>query len=333
MLSPEAAHGFVFAVVSRLTFLYPLFRTLYSSKESNSAEGIVIGDIKFRNRLGIAAGLDKDGKAIRFFDAIGFSHIEVGTVTPLPQPGNSKPRLFRLVKDKALINSMGFNNSGADELKRNILAAKALIRGGFVIGVNIGKNKNTPLDKAAEDYKICLEKLYDAADYFTINISSPNTEGLRDLQGVEYLDNLLSEIQKTNEEISSKKSMPLKNVFLKIAPDLEKDQIKMIFQSALRHRLTGIIATNTTLSREGLSLGNELNGGLSGKPLKNKSDLVLIALNDLKMISGSNIILIASGGVFTKRNYLDKIESGAELVQVYTGFIYEGAGIVKKILD
>jgi dihydroorotate dehydrogenase len=153
------------------------------------------------------------------------------------------------------------------------------------------------------------------------------------LQGGEYLDNLLYEIQKTNTEVSSKTSIPLKNVFLKIAPDLEEKEIKMIFQSAVRHGLTGIIAANTTLSREGISAGSELKGGLSGKPLKAKADSVLITLNDLKLNSGSNIILIASGGVFTRQDYLDKIESGAELVQVYTGFIYEGAGIVKKILN
>lgn len=332
LFNPELIHGVIFFIISKFTFLHPFFKLIYSPKEN--WEEIELNGLKFRNRLGIAAGLDKDGVAIRFFDAVGFSHIEVGTVTPLPQPGNEKPRLFRLKKDKALINRMGFNNIGAEEVRRNILKAKKHLKRGFVVGVNIGKNKNTPLESAFEDYEKCLETFYDVADYFTVNISSPNTEGLRELQGDKYLDELLQKITIKNNSLSEEKSIPVKNIFLKIAPDLTEDEIEQVYFLTSKYELSGIVATNTTISRPSLRENSDEKGGLSGKPLTELSGKVL---KQLKEMNDSNTFskmhLIGSGGVFTKNDYKEKLINGADLVQVYTGYIYEGNSIIKKILN
>jgi dihydroorotate dehydrogenase len=331
LFNPELIHDFIFFIISRFTFLYPLFRLVYSPKEN--WEEIEINGLKFRNRLGIAAGLDKDGVAIRFFDAVGFSHIEVGTVTPLPQPGNDKPRLFRLKKDKALINRMGFNNIGADEVRKNILKAKKHLMCGFVVGVNIGKNKDTPLESAFEDYEKCLEIFYDVADYFTVNISSPNTEGLRDLQSEKYLDELLQKISDKNKSLSKEKNIIIKNIFLKIAPDLTPEEVEHIYFLASKYELTGIAATNTTITRNNLKENTDETGGLSGKPLKDLSGTVLKQLKDMNDGNTfARLYLIGSGGVFTKNDYKEKLINGADLVQVYTGYIYEGNSIIKRIL-
>ena len=331
LFDPERVHNFALKFFSLTVFLYPLFRLLYNPKKS--VEKINICDLTFRNRLGLAAGLDKDGAAIRFWEALGFSHIEVGTVTPFPQPGNEKPRIFRLIKDCAIINRLGFNNNGADALKGNIIKARKSTSKGFIIGVNIGKNKNTPIETAYEDYKICIEKLYEQADYFTVNISSPNTEELRKLQGVDYLDELLGEIQKTNSELSQKKSCKKKVIFMKIAPDLTNEEIINIHSLAVKHKINGIVATNTTITRDGLSEKLDEEGGLSGKPLEELSDNVLRKLNELNKKNEENkIALIGVGGVFDKKGFEDKLNDGAELVQIYTGFIYEGPGIIKKLL-
>jgi dihydroorotate dehydrogenase len=331
LFNPELIHDFIFFVISGFTFLYPLFRLIYSPKEN--WEEIEINGLKFRNRLGIAAGLDKDGVAIRFFDAVGFSHIEVGTVTPLPQPGNNKPRLFRLKKDKALINRMGFNNIGAVQVRKNILKAKKYLKCGFVVGVNIGKNKDTPLETAFEDYEKCLEKFYDVADYFTVNISSPNTEGLRNLQGEKYLDELLQKISDKNKSLSEEKNILIKNIFIKIAPDLSEDETEQIYFFISKYELTGIVATNTTITRNNLITKINEEGGLSGKPLKDLSGKVLKQLKDMNDANTySPMHLIGSGGVFTKNDYKEKLINGADLVQVYTGYIYEGNCIIKRIL-
>lgn len=331
LFNPEFIHDIIFFIISKFPLLHPLFGLLYSPREN--WEEIEINGLKFRNRLGIAAGLDKDGIAVRFFDAVGFSHIEVGTVTPLPQPGNDKPRLFRLKKDMALINRMGFNNLGADVIKKNLLKAKKHLKYGFVVGVNIGKNKNTPLENAYSDYEICLEKLYDVADYFTINISSPNTEGLRNLQSEEYLDELLEKISVKNITLAEEKSIPAKSIFLKIAPDLTETEIEQIYFLTSKYDLAGIVATNTTITRNNLLEDPGETGGLSGKPVKDLSGKVLKQLkayNDSNTFSG--LYLIGSGGVFSKNDYKEKLIDGADLVQVYTGYIYEGNGIIKKIL-
>jgi dihydroorotate dehydrogenase len=331
ILDPEVAHSLIFKVISKITFLYPVFKFLYSTK--NTWENIEINSLKFRNRIGIAAGLDKDGIAIRFFDAVGFSHIEIGTITPLPQPGNPKPRLFRLVKDEALINRMGFNNIGVDKIRDNIIEARKHISPDFLIGANIGKNKDTPIEKAAEDYKICIEKLFDTADFFTINISSPNTEYLRTLQNEQFLDNLLKVITTANRNTAKKNSSRPKEIFVKIAPDLTEEEIEHIYILAAKYEICGIVATNTTITRNNLLADIDEEGGLSGKPLKEMSDVVLKKLNELNLnITYAKLFLIGSGGVFTKEDYKEKLILGADLVQIYTGYIYEGNSILKKLL-
>lgn len=330
LFDAESVHNFILNVLPKVSFLYPFFRFLYSVQNNSS---VTINGIKFRNRLGLAAGFDKNGVAIRFWEAIGFSHVEVGTVTPLPQPGNDKPRIFRLKKDEALINRLGFNNSGAEELRENIIKARKHLKTDFIIGINIGKNKSTPIHDAVNDYLICMEKLYDVADYFTLNISSPNTEGLRLLQEEQHLDKLLHEIQNLNIEISKSKSSSLKCIFLKIAPDITFEMAEMIYEVSLKNNLTGIIATNTTVQRIKLKTKFNEIGGLSGKPLKQMSDKILGRLNSLNLQNNNPLILIGVGGVFSQSDYQDKIKSGASLVQVYTGFIYEGPSVIRSILS
>ena len=330
LFDAERVHNFTMWFLSRAKFLYPIFRLIYNPGINDLT---FLSGLRFRNRLGLAAGLDKNGVSIRFWDAIGFSHIEVGTVTPLPQPGNDKPRIFRLRKDKALINRLGFNNKGATVIRQNVLKARRKISKDFLIGVNIGKNKITPLDKAREDYIKCMEIMYDCADYFTVNISSPNTEQLRELQKGEHLDELLTKLEKLNESLATEQNIKAKPIFLKIAPDLENEGIDTIYSMVKKSNLAGIIATNTTISREGLSTSVNEAGGLSGKPIKEKSDKVLKHLNELKLKNeNGNMVLIGVGGVFGKDDYEDKLRNGASLIQVYTGFIYEGPGLIKKIL-
>ena len=327
--NPEFIHNVIFKCLPLFKIFFPILRPLYSFNDF--ANDFTVNGLIFRNRLGIAAGLDKDGELIEFWDTAGFSHIEVGTVTPLPQPGNPKPRLFRLVGDKGIINRMGFNNKGAEHLRKKILKARKRIRKDFVIGVNIGKNKQTPLENAFEDYAKCLEVLYEAGDYFVINISSPNTEGLRELQGNKYLKNLLFEIIMKRNEIIKTKSLPEKNIFLKIAPDLTDEELKSVYEDAVYYGINGIIATNTTVTRNNLQTRINQEGGLSGKPLKEMSDSILRKLNEMNG-DNKNFILIGVGGVFNNSDYKDKMLYGADLVQVYTGLIYEGFGIAKKIL-
>ncbi|MCB0727126.1 MAG: quinone-dependent dihydroorotate dehydrogenase [Ignavibacteriae bacterium] len=331
LFDAESIHNFTLNFFSKATFLYPILKLIFSPESDSVAE---LKGLKFKNRLGLAAGFDKNGIAIRFWEALGFSHLEVGTVTPLPQPGNPKPRIFRLKEDEAIINRLGFNNKGAEEVRRNILEARKLTGKDFVIGVNIGKNKNTPIKEAVNDYKKCFEKLFDVADYFTINISSPNTEGLRLLQEEEYLDELLSEIKDLNDLISRSNSEQPKSVFLKIAPDLTPDMTGLIYKLVVKNKLSGIIATNTTVER--LNLKSRINeqGGLSGKPLKQMSDKVLKSLNDMNRENSDDpVLLIGVGGVFDNDDYKSKLNNGASLVHIYTGLIYEGPSILKKILN
>lgn len=327
--NPETIHDLVFGILPKLKYLFPILRPFFPFHEFSNE--FKINGLTFRNRLGVAAGLDKNAELIEFWDAAGFSHVEVGTVTPLPQPGNPKPRLFRLVKDKGIINRMGFNNIGAEQLRERILKAKRHIRKDFIIGVNIGKNKVTPLENAADDYIKCIEILYDAADYFSINISSPNTEGLRTLQEEEQLNNLLFEIVMKKNEMVKTKSLPDKNIFLKISPDLNYKEIEDIYESVIDYGLNGIIATNTSISRINVTTEIEETGGLSGKPITELSNTILKKFNGLRN-NPNEIALIGVGGVFNKSDYKDKMLLGADLVQVYTGVIYEGFGISRKIL-
>ena len=326
LFDSEKVHNFTLWFVSKFTFIYPLAKIFCGSRKK---EEININGLVFRNRLGLAAGFDKNAIALRFWDALGFSHAEIGTVTPLAQEGNPKPRLFRLRKDEAVINRMGFNNKGADFILENILKAKKYLSKDFVIGVNIGKNKNTPNENAAGDYLICFKKLYDAAGYFTINISSPNTKGLRELQEEENLKNLLSKIKNENAVLASGKRE--KNIFVKIAPDVNDEQIKVIYNTVRECGITGIILTNTTVTRKNLKENINEDGGLSGKPLKNLANETLNKFHRLNTYN--KLILVGAGGVFSKRDYETKLNNGAALVQVYTGMIYEGPKLVKKILN
>ena len=330
LFDPESVHNFVLNFFSKFRFLYPFLKFIYSPKIKNE---ITLNNLKFKNCIGLAAGFDKNGIALGLWSCLGFSHVEIGTVTPLPQPGNDKPRIFRLKKDYALINRLGFNNHGADVVRKNILEGRKLTGKDFIIGVNIGKNKDTQIIDAVSDYKICFEKLFDAADYFTLNISSPNTEGLRKLHEENYLNELLSELQQLNKNLSDSAGMSLKPVFLKIAPDLNIEMIQTVYKTAVNNNITGIIATNTTVERPGLKSDINENGGLSGMPLKKMSDKVLKKLFELNEKNpDKKLILIGCGGIFSREDLLFKQKYGASLIQIYTGFIYEGPGILKKLL-
>ncbi|NKF51488.1 quinone-dependent dihydroorotate dehydrogenase [Shewanella sp. WXL01] len=283
--------------------------------------------LTFPNPVGLAAGLDKDGESIDAFHAMGFGHIEVGTVTPRPQPGNDQPRLFRLKPAKGIINRMGFNNKGVDNLVRNLVAKKTDI----MVGVNIGKNKDTPVEQGKDDYLICMDKVYQHAAYIAVNISSPNTPGLRTLQYGELLDDLLSSIKAKQTELAEKhgKYVP---VALKIAPDLTDDEIKSISDSLIKNNFDAAIATNTTLSRDAVEglLHAEETGGLSGKPLTDLSTQVIKKLVD--NLDGA-MPVIGVGGINSAKDAQDKFAAGAKMVQIYSGFIYQGPQLVKQIVD
>lgn len=282
--------------------------------------------LTFKNPVGLAAGLDKDGECIEAFGAMGFGFVEVGTVTPRPQPGNNKPRLFRLIPAEGIINRMGFNNKGVDYLVENV--KKANYDG--IIGINIGKNKDTPIENGADDYLICMEKVYQYAGYIAVNISSPNTPGLRTLQYGKALDDLLSVLKEKQKELADKhgKYVPLA---LKIAPDLSDDELVQICDSLKKNKIDGVIATNTTLDRsivEGMKHANET-GGLSGRPVQLKSTEVIKKLYEQL---GDEIPIIGVGGIDSFVAAKEKMLAGAKLVQVYSGFIYHGPGLVKDIV-
>ena len=282
--------------------------------------------ITFPNPVGLAAGMDKDGECIDGFHAMGFGHIEVGTVTPKPQPGNEQPRLFRLKPAKAIINRMGFNNKGVDNLITNLKKAKS----GALVGVNIGKNKDTPVEQGKDDYLICMEKVYPYAAYIAVNISSPNTPGLRSMQYGDLLDDLLRSLKEKQKDLAQKhgKYVPLA---LKIAPDLTSEEIEKIAESLIRNKFDGAIATNTTLSRDGVSgliNANEA-GGLSGKPLNSLSTSVIKQLSDY--LKGE-VPIIGVGGINSASDALDKLDAGASMVQIFSGFIYQGPGLIKDIV-
>lgn len=291
--------------------------------------------ISFPNKVGLAAGFDKNAKYLRELECLGFGCVEIGTVTPRPQAGNDKPRVFRLPKDKALINRMGFNNEGvkvvAERLSNWRNSQLPAHDARLIVGGNIGKNKVTPNEDAWKDYEICFKELYPYVDYFVVNVSSPNTPGLRELQEKESLRKILTHLQQLNVTLSlSKGAKPL---LLKIAPDLTKEQIDDVIDLAMEIKLDGLVATNTTLSREGLTTsGSRIKtigaGGLSGLPVKQRSTEVVRYIHQK---TNGQIPIIASGGVFTGTDAKEKLEAGASLVQVWTGFIYEGPGIVKKI--
>ncbi len=291
---------------------------------------ITLAGLKFPNRVGMAAGLDKNARAIDGLGAMGFGFVEVGTVTPLEQPGNPKPRMFRLPEANALINRLGFNNEGLDAFLANVQKAKfrsANTANPMLLGLNIGKNAATPIENATDDYLIGLRGVYPHADYVTVNISSPNTKNLRALQSDEALDALLSAIAAERTLLTQKhgKSVP---IFVKIAPDLDAAQIDVIAATLLRHKMDGVVATNTTLSREavkGLPHAEEA-GGLSGAPVLEASNEVI---RQLRKALGKTYPIIGVGGVITAQDAVSKIKAGADLVQIYTGLIYSGPALVK----
>lgn len=283
--------------------------------------------LTFPNPVGLAAGLDKNGEVIDALAALGFGFIEIGTITPLPQPGNPKPRLFRIPEAQGIINRMGFNNEGVDALIANVKQAN--FKG--ILGINIGKNAVTPIEKAADDYLICLRKVYEHASYVTVNISSPNTKNLRQLQGGDELDALLAQL-KTEQERLAQQHGRYVPVAVKIAPDLDADQIREIAALLMRHRIDGVIATNTTLSRdgvEGLPHGNET-GGLSGAPVRDKSTAVIRQL--AAELQGA-LPIIGVGGILNGADAVEKMQAGAALVQIYSGLIYRGPALVAECAE
>ncbi|HSB25256.1 MAG TPA: quinone-dependent dihydroorotate dehydrogenase [Burkholderiaceae bacterium] len=287
-----------------------------------------VAGLRFANRIGLAAGLDKNGRCIDGLGAMGFGFVEVGTVTPKPQPGNPRPRLFRLPRAKALINRMGFNNDGLAAFVDHVRRARSFRARGGVLGLNIGKNATTPIERAADDYLLGLEGVYPHADYVTVNISSPNTKNLRSLQGDAALDALLSALMSRREALAraQHRRVPL---MLKIAPDLDDSQVRLIAATVKRHGIDGVIATNTTVTRDavqGLPHADEA-GGLSGAPVFEPSNRVIRVL---RAELGRRVPIIGVGGVLSGADACAKLDAGADLVQVYTGLIYRGPGLVSE---
>jgi dihydroorotate dehydrogenase len=327
---PEKVHYFVTRNLRRFN-RFPggaaVSRAIWDLRD-NMLEKEVFG-LKFRNPVGLAAGFDKNADVISEMANLGFGFIEVGTVTPLPQPGNPKPRMFRLPKDGGLINRMGFNNLGVDVVAEHIAAYRknpSAAQKGLIIGGNIGKNKVTPNEEAVNDYIKCFDRLFDVVDYFVVNVSSPNTPGLRELQEKEPLLHLLNTLQQRNS-----KNGISRPILLKIAPDLSNEQLDDIVEIVQTAGIAGVIATNTTISREDLSSPDNLKsetGGLSGKPLTQRSTEVIAYL--AKKSKGS-FPIIGVGGIHSPNDALDKLKAGASLIQLYTGFIYEGPGLIKRI--
>lgn len=321
LLNPELAHNLTVNILSK-TGASPLSFFYRQHAEFSPVE--VMG-LQFRNRVGLAAGFDKNGEAIDAFEAMGFGFVEVGTVTPKAQPGNTKPRLFRLKKSKAVINRLGFNNKGVDNLVSNLKARKSKIP----VGVNIGKNKSTPIEHAQKDYIFCMEKVYEHASYITINISSPNTKNLRSMQSGALLDDLLGSLKEKQQSLTNSEGRYVPLV-LKIAPDLTKEEVGLIAEALLNYEFDGVVATNTTVDRS--SIMHEKNayqeGGLSGAPLCQKSTEVITLLYEYL---GDKVPIIGVGGITSVIDGKQKLEAGAQLLQLYTGFIYEGLPLIKDL--
>lgn len=321
----ERAHYLALGLLKatlKFPFTKAIFKKLYVSHNPN-LERELFG-LKFRNPVGLAAGFDKNAAYYNELSNLGFGFIEVGTVTPKPQDGNPKPRLFRLVEDEALINRMGFNNDGLDIMIEKLKGRRT----DLIIGGNIGKNKVTPNENAINDYVSAFKGLHDYVDYFVVNVSSPNTPNLRALQDKEPLTKLLTTLKTLNETYENPKP-----ILLKIAPDVNEPQLDDIIEIVSSVGIDGIVATNTTISRDGLKTSNQKiesigNGGLSGKPVRNRSTEVIKYINQK---TNGKLPIIAVGGIFTAKDAKEKLDAGASLVQVYSGFIYEGPAMVKKI--
>jgi dihydroorotate dehydrogenase len=342
-IDPEAAHDLTINSLAA-TQRTPL-KLAYAQKRVS--DPVTVAGLTFPNRVGLAAGLDKNARCIDAWDAMGFGFVEVGTVTPLGQPGNPKPRMFRIPEKQALINRLGFNNEGLEAFIANVKRSQFHIglrneyagekpktpqnrmTNRMILGLNIGKNAATPIERAVDDYLICLAGVYPYADYITVNISSPNTKNLRALQSDEALDGLLGAIAERRAELAQEHSAQ-KPIFLKIAPDLDETQIKVIALTLQKHKIDGVIATNTTLARDavqGLKHAEET-GGLSGAPVLQASNQVI---RQLRSALGKNYPIIGVGGVLSGEDAKSKIEAGADLVQIYTGLIYQGPGLVGEV--
>lgn len=325
--SPEEAHYFVMKqlkTAESIGFIKNILINQFHTKRTDLSQ--TIWGLNFKNPVGMAAGFDKDAKFIKELEMLGFGFVEIGTVTPKPQEGNPQPRLFRLPEDEALINRMGFNNEGVEKAVERLKSTKANI----IIGGNIGKNKVTPNENANDDYDYCFRALYNVVDYFTVNVSSPNTPNLRALQEKEPLEKLLNSLMKLNEELGKPKP-----ILLKIAPDLTNEQLDDIIDIVRNTGIHGLVATNTTIERSNLQTDTNTiteigAGGLSGKPLKQRATEVVKYLADK---SNRSIPIIAVGGIQTAADAQEKLDAGACLVQVYSGFIYEGPYMVKNICE
>lgn len=335
-LDPEDAHRLTLQSV-RLAGVLPPLRWLLQALFAAPEKPVEVFGLKFKNAVGLAAGYDKDGIAVHGLAALGFGHLEIGTVTPRPQPGNPRPRIFRLIEDQAVINRMGFPGQGAEFATAHLQKALKVRRSGGasgtgnfpIIGVNLGKNKGTPLEEAANDYVSLMKSFSRLADYLAINISSPNTAGLRRLQGRELLENLLNAIaeeRRTNPPGQGRR-IP---ILIKLAPDLSEAELDDALDVILRSGMDGVIATNTTLGRAGLhSRHQDETGGLSGGPLRVRSEEVLAQV--LKRLDG-RIPVISAGGIMSPEDAKRRLDMGAALVQVYTGLVYAGPGLVQKII-
>jgi len=320
-LDPEHAHEVTLGALARLQNT-PM---QCAWAQARVDDPVTVAGLKFPNRIGLAAGLDKNGRCIDGLAAMGFGFIEVGTVTPKGQPGNPKPRMFRLPEANALINRLGFNNDGLDAFIANVKRAQFRKKGG-ILGLNIGKNAATPIERAVDDYLLCLDGVYPHADYVTVNISSPNTKNLRALQSDEALDALLGAVQERKTSLAKQhgRSVP---IFVKIAPDLDSTQVDVIAATLKRNRIDGVIATNTTIARDAVKTlrhGDEA-GGLSGTPVFEASNRVIA---QLRAALGRNYPIIGVGGVLSAADARAKVAAGANLVQIYTGFIYKGPALI-----
>ncbi|MBD0381090.1 quinone-dependent dihydroorotate dehydrogenase [Paenibacillus sedimenti] len=327
-MDPEKAHHLIIDSLSAVgafpggkQLLKAMWGVNYSPLLAQNLWGI-----EFANPIGLAAGLDKNAKAVKGFSQLGFGFMEVGTITPKPQPGNEQPRLFRLPEDHALINRMGFNNVGVEEMARNL---QKVGKRHIPVAINIGKNKMTPNEQAEEDYRACIRALYTYGDFFVVNISSPNTPDLRNLQHGNDLCRLLDAVTDEMQIQQEKHRHPGKPVLVKIAPDLTDEELELTAKTIKDSGVSGIIATNTTLSRDGLQNANkEQAGGLSGKPLTRRSTEVI---SRVYRLTDGKLPIIGSGGIFSAQDAYDKIRAGASLVEVYTALIYEGPGLLSRL--
>ena len=320
LLPPEKAHEVSLYLAEKI-YSTSLKRIL---KPKDANDNVNIMGINFPNKLGLAAGFDKNGDYINFASNIGFGFIELGTVTPKPQAGNPKPRIFRYIHDEAIVNSLGFNNKGVAYLKNKLMS----INRELPIGINIGKNSSTKIDKAYEDYEYCMDQLFPLADYITLNISSPNTQKLRDLHNKSSLDFFLDKIKRKHDMLTKKnnKRVPL---ILKVSPDICMADLEDLCDLILNYEIDGVIATNTTVDYKVLkTMPSQINGGVSGKPLLNKSNKII---KEIKNYVGDKIKIIGTGGITSSESAMSKLNSGADLLQMYTGLVYKGSSLIKDI--